>query len=39
MRTSTATGHIETGDLVRDAPYRWVVPPQGSMRVPGVIFA
>jgi tRNA-splicing ligase RtcB len=26
-------------DLVRDSPYRWVMPRHGSMRVPGVIFA
>ena len=26
-------------DLVRDSPYRWILPRQGSMRVPGVIFA
>jgi RNA-splicing ligase RtcB len=26
-------------DLVRDWPYRWILPRRGSMRVPGVIFA
>jgi tRNA-splicing ligase RtcB (3'-phosphate/5'-hydroxy nucleic acid ligase) len=30
---------VELRDLIADTPFRWKVPRQGEMRVPGVIFA
>lgn len=39
MSTATAARIQSVRDLIRESDYRWVVPQQGSMRTPGVVFA
>jgi tRNA-splicing ligase RtcB (3'-phosphate/5'-hydroxy nucleic acid ligase) len=39
MAVPVRTEPSSVADLVRDSPYRWIMPRHGSMRVPGVIFA
>jgi tRNA-splicing ligase RtcB (3'-phosphate/5'-hydroxy nucleic acid ligase) len=39
MASVAVADGLSLRDLVQDTPYRWTVPRQGAMRVPGVIFA